>query len=322
MLNIVNDEYIYAVARIRCKEEKLFSKKDIDQMLAIDNKESVVRFLSEAGWDTSVEDEILIREERRLWMLIEELVDDLSSLDFLRINKDFQNLKVAVKGFYINVPVDDILVYGGITDPKLINEAIKEKNFLLLPDYLKEFASLALKTLLKTTDAQLCDILIDKACLEAVYALGKNSRIEIIQKYCETFVAIADIKIAVRGLFLLKNYDFILNSMAECNSLDVKSLALSATKSIDDICSYLLTTEYKTASSLIKSSLESYECWCDNYIMNLMKKYKSDPFSLASLIAYIYAKETEIKTVRLILTAKSNHLDNKIIRERVRELYV
>ena len=40
------------------------------------------------------------------------------------------------------------------------------------------------------------------------------------------------------------------------------------------------------------------------------------------LVAYVLARENEIKTVRIILSGKANNLPEDSIRERVREMYV
>ena len=121
---------------------------------------------------------------------------------------------------------------------------------------------------------------------------------------------------------LRKSADFIIDSMAECESINSKALAFSALKGIEEICSYLSSTDYKAAIPAISESLSAFEKWCDNYIISKMRESKSDPFSIGPLVAYIIAKETEIKAVRLILTAKINELDESVIRERIRDMYV
>ena len=40
------------------------------------------------------------------------------------------------------------------------------------------------------------------------------------------------------------------------------------------------------------------------------------------IVAYIYAKQTEIKNIRIILTGKLNNINSKTIKERLRESYV
>ena len=60
----------------------------------------------------------------------------------------------------------------------------------------------------------------------------------------------------------------------------------------------------------------------DNYIMDLMKSAKMIPFGGEPLLAYIYAKETEIKVIRIIMVGKLNNIAGEVIRERLRDIYV
>ena len=60
-----------------------------------------------------------------------------------------------------------------------------------------------------TRDGQLCDLIIDRATLEAMLEAGKKSGEKIIEEYAQTAVAIADIKIAVRSQKTGKNADFM-----------------------------------------------------------------------------------------------------------------
>lgn len=78
-------------------------------------------------------------------------------------------------------------------------EIVREKAFTRLPDYMQHVAADAYETLLHTRDGQLCDVMIDRATLDAVYAAGKASKAQIIRDYAESTVAVADIKIAVRS---------------------------------------------------------------------------------------------------------------------------
>ncbi|MEG1437195.1 MAG: V-type ATPase subunit, partial [Oscillospiraceae bacterium] len=60
----------------------------------------------------------------------------------------------------------------------------------------------------------------------------------------------------------------------------------------------------------------------DDLIMNCIKPARYKAFGVDPIVAYYLAKDAEIKSVRIILSAKLNHLPADIIRERVRALYV
>jgi V/A-type H+-transporting ATPase subunit C len=55
--------------------------------------------------------------------------------------------------------------------------------------------------------------------------------------------------------------------------------------------------------------------------MGKMKDAKLEVFGPMPILAYIYAKENEVKNLRLILVGKENNLPIKEIRERMRIIY-
>lgn len=318
-------DFTYAVSRIRMRETKLFSSKTIETLISQKDYQSVIRALSELGFGddtTSDENNIISCEQNKLWRLMSELVEDISVFDVFRIQNDFHNLKAAIKAVYANVDAESYFIEGGTIDSALINSSVKNREFSQLPEFLSLAASEASEVLLKTGDGQLCDIIIDKACLNTVNSIGKNSQYSVIKDYAELFIASANIKIAVRASKLNKSYDFYMNALADCDTLDKVILAKSAVKGFEDICSYLLNTKYKASVDYIKKSMSQFEKWCDDLLINGMKSQKYEPFSIGPLVAYVLAKQNEIKAVRLILIAKLNGLDDAKISERIREMYV
>lgn len=320
-----SQDFTYAVSRIRMKETKLLSKKDIDRLISQKDYQSVLRTLAELGFgseNSNDNTDILTAEQNKLWSLMAELTEDMSVFDVFRLQNDYHNLKVCVKSVYSNADPEPMLVSGGTVDSDDLFEAVKNRDYNDLPAILGETAALSLDTLLKTGDGQLCDVVIDKACLDAVADFASKASDEVIKDYAELFVASANIKIAVRGSKLNKSFEFFTKAIAECASLDKEVLSRSAVKGFDEICAYLSTTKYKDAVSYIKKSMSSFEKWCDDLLINGMKKQKSEPFTVGPLVAYILAKQNEIKAVRLILIAKLNGLDDSKISERIREMYV
>ena len=68
--------------------------------------------------------------------------------------------------------------------------------------------------------------------------------------------------------------------------------------------------------------MSAFEKWFDNKIMELIKSQKSNPFTIAPIFAYVLAKQNEIKSVQVVMTAKKNNLNVELVRERIRDLYV
>jgi len=319
-------KYAYAVARIRAMEVSLFSAATVEQLVACKSYDACLDFLREKGWGDSdgekTAEAILEREEKKIWEVMQELSVDREMFEILFYQNWFHNLKAAVKKVYTGAGDRNIYYEGGIMEPSKLEAAIREKDFASLPVFMREAAAEALESLLHNGDGQLCDCIIDQATLKAIRAAGRKAEHEVVRAYAENTVAVADIKIAVRSQKTGKAQEFMKRSMVECDSLNIEALMMAALAGQDAICEYLSANGYGEAASCLKVSASAFERWCDNRMIQTIKPQKSNPFSIGPLVAYVLARENEIKTVRIILTCKQNGLSEDAIRERVREMYV
>lgn len=320
----MKQDYTYAVARIRSRELKLLSQKDIEALMSLKTYDECMDYLIDKGYgdDDGDRDErtVLAQERRRLWELISELVPDLSVFDVFRCADDFQNLKISIKA--VTRDVEPMLLQNGSVSGEKIYHCVKGQDYSSLPDYLRQAAQPAFTALLQTGDGQSCDLIIDSAYLNTLYELAERSDCEVIKLYSELTIASADILAAVRCERIGKKHGFIIRALAPCNTINIELLARAAAKSFDDILSYLSTTEYALAAEELKISISAFERWRDNYLIDKIKPQKYQPFTISPISAYIIAKENELKVVRLILTAKQNGFDPKVVSERLRDMYV
>ncbi|MEE0201250.1 MAG: V-type ATPase subunit [Muricomes sp.] len=323
----MNDlEYTYAVARIRALESSLFSGTDIERLLACSDEEQCLQLLSEKGWGDATgsmdASAMLKREEEKTWEVIRDVAPDLSVFDVLSYSKLYHNLKAAIKEVCTEVENKNIFYDDcSIPGPEML-QLVRNKEFHRLPGNMGETAAEAYDTLLHTRDGQLCDIIVDRAALDAIYKAGQTAEDEIIKNYAESTVAIADIKIAVRSQKTGKSLEFMKRAMAPCNSVNVDQLSKAAVSGLDAVRDYLLGTSYAEGAAALEESPSAFERWCDNRMMETIRPQKYNSFSAGPLVAYVLARENEIKTVRIILTGKQNEFPDEAIRERIREMYV
>lgn len=323
----IDKKYVYAVARIRGAELKLLTKAQMDQLIQAKNVTECLQTLSERSWgddhaNIKSPEDILSAEREKMWALIDELVPEKSIFDVFRLPNDYNNLKAAIKESTMQYDYPGIYISEATVDPELIRKSVKDRNYGALPDSMQAVAREAHETFLHTGDGQLCDIMVDKACLDAIYKAGEESGDAFLKMYAELTVASADIKVAVRAALTGKDREFLKKALAECDTLDLNGLMNAALQGREAICSYLATTDYADAVEALKKSTTAFERWCDNLIIRRMKPQLYNSFGLGPIAAYILARENEIKSVRIILSAKQNGFAEDAIRERVRETYV
>ncbi len=322
---MADNQYLYAVARIRTKENSLLDKSDLEQLMNCKNETACLRLLTDKGWGKSGEenaDQILNEEREKTWSLIAELVEDMSVFNTLLYGNDFHNLKAAIKQVYMNEDRDDIYIHHGTVNPELIIQAVKEHNFSVLPENMSTCAEEAYQVMMHTGDSGLCDVIIDKAALETILRKGKETKNDLFEIYAQLKVVVADINIAIRSCKTRKSREFMERAIASCDGLNKSELIEAAQNGVEAIYEYLSTTTYAEAVAAIKESSSAFERWSDNLIIRHIRPQLSNPFTISPLAAYILARENEIKTVRIILSGKRNDISDHSIRERLREMYV
>nr|MBQ6242921.1 V-type ATPase subunit [Lachnospiraceae bacterium] len=320
-------DYIYEVARIRVMENSLLTRSDFDQLLAAPDHEAALAYLADKGWGggagTSDAESMLKAEEDATWDLMRELLGEGHELDILRLTRDYHNLKAAIKDLYASsgLAPERLYLEGGTIPPEEIRKAVEEKNFDRLPPAMQEAAVQAHQTLSRTGDGQLCDGIIDKAALDALTAAAQDAPDPVLTAYAVTTVVNADIRIALRAAAAGKNAAEISAMLAEAPDLDLNMLAEAAVGGKTNVAEYLKNTPYASLADALSRSMSAFECACDDLMIDRILPQKGEVIQMGPLAAYVIARETEIKSVRLLLTGLQNGLPREQIRESLRQCY-
>lgn len=316
-------DFAYAVARIRCKELTLLDGAFLEQLVSARDEDECLRLLTEKGWEPAPAEEMLAAEEEKTWALIRELVPDRPELfDALLYEADFHNMKAAVKAVFMNADPARLFLPRGTADAMELYRAVKERDWEALPEHLREAGLEAFDTLLHTRDGQLCDVILDRAALDAIRAAAKRSGSELLESWAERRVAAADMKTAVRCARTKKPLSFVQRALAPCATLDVEALAQAAVEGEETLAAFLAGTPYAETAKALEESFSAFERRCDNLLIEEIRPQKYNPFTISPLAAYVLARENEVKCVRVILSGKRNGLPEESIREKVRETYV
>ena len=319
-------DYVYAVARIRVKEKSLLSDMDISQLASMQDERAVLAYLEDKGWGDSTSsgnpEAVLAAEENKTMQLVRELKIDPAVFSLLSYPNLYHNLKAGIK----EICTSDSNAAAFYPDERYGREAmlriLADKDFKALPEHMRDAAERAMDVMLQTRDGQKCDVIVDRACLDAMGAAGKKQKNALLRDYVESTVAVTDIKIAVRALRTGKNAAFLKEALSPVRTLDVRALAVAASENEDSLLAFLETHGFREAAEALKESPSAFERWCDNRLIATIRPQKTNPVSMGPLIAYYLARQNEIKTVRIILTAKANGFSEEATRERVREMYV
>ena len=319
-------EYTYAVARVRANEQTLLSAADIEQLITAGDYKVTMQKLSDAGWGEikDIYDYASYLENyfAKTWDFLVEIMSDIHELDLLLVKNDMQNLKAALKQIVSQHDAKDLYVQSTVYDTESILKAVEERRWNDLPDFMQEPAAEAYEVLTETANGQLADAIIDKATLERIKFLGVKSGSPVLAELAERMCATANIKTALRCANTGKSKDFVTRSLCDCDTISKDKLVETSLEGVESVLKYLEESAYKDAGAKFKESTSVFEKWCDDILMECVKEARYTAFGIDPIIAYYVARDAEIKTVRIILSAKINNLPADVIRERVRALYV
>lgn len=318
-------DYLFAVASIRVREKYLLTDADVSQMAGMKDEREVLQYLTERGWGSGdpqeSADEVLRDETDKNQKMLTELKVSEDVIRVLAYPQIYHNLKAAVKE--VGTAEDYSNVFFDIPDfsgEKFMN-ILQDKNYKALPEDMQQAAEKAMEIMLQTHDGQRSDIIIDRACLVAMLKAGRKTKDPMIIDYTESTVAVSDIRIAVRAQKTGKDRNFYDEALAPCASLSIEALRDASVHGRDALLAYLTGHGFAEAAEAIQESPSAFERWCDNRLIETIRPQKTNSVSAGPIVAYYLARENEIKTARIILTAVANGFSEDEIRERVREMY-
>ena len=322
----LDKSYAYAVARLRHAELKLLDKTFMEQLISSKSAGETAKLLRDRGWGSSEEGEsyedMISCEIKRTWDYVDELVPDLNVFNVFRFEEDYSNIKAAIKEAGLEFDYPGIYSELGTVPSEAVRAAIRGRSYKKLPAHMAEAAEKAHEAFLKTGDGQLCDIMLDRACLDAMREAGINSGDAFIEEYAELKVAAADIKIALRASHTGRSREFLETAIADSSIMSVNGLINASMAGDDAIAGFLSSTDFAGGADALKASTAAFEQWCDNMITDRMQSMHYESFGAGPIAAYIIARLNEIKSAGIILFGKQNGFSEDFIKERVRDCYV
>lgn len=342
MLKYINEstntqeEYGYACARIRELEKYLLNNEVISKMIESFDLEGSIKVLVENDFsDYSLEsynnyslDQILNEVSKKTINIISEISPYTYLPQLFRWKYDFANIKVLLKvsalGSKDPYPLYD---FGNIGINNL-KSAVFEEKYQLVPVKIERIIKSAVNEYMKSSDFQLMEIILDRGYYEIVFDILKEINHPFLFYFYKSKIDLLNFNILcrckIRSIKKSKLSDFLIDP----GHFSIHKFINIYSNSIHSWPNNFQKTEYSQIFEegikhwLEDNSLLKLEQLSDNYLLSLLNIGKYTTFGLESIIGYYYAKENDIKNIRIILNSKRHNFPNEIIKKNVRDTYV
>ncbi len=319
--------YVIETAQVRVLEMQMLSRTTFLDMANAENSEAAVALLASSeyalppGSKSFTEMENILRLQRTaVRELFADLMIDKPVAELFKTRDDFANLRLAVRRTLTEKPLGTDYSNDGNVPPELFQEVFEGENYGLFPDYMAEAVERAVLAYYKNKIIRQIDYAIDSVQaeynlkkarqLKSIFLLGlfriqidlTNIRTMLRLKYTESEQGNVFLKGGYLGFERLKQ-----GLATGYEALGPLFFVTPHHRIVERGASYLASD---------KSFLRA-EQQCEEYLTGFLKTTIQITAGPQPIIAYLLMKENEIRTVRLILTAKKNYLDTKLILDRV-----
>jgi V/A-type H+-transporting ATPase subunit C len=328
-------DFTHAVARIRVIEKKLLDKAKIERMLDAETPTEVLKILQETQYGDRITnlssfhdfEYILKGELKEVYDALYKLTPEKSVLDILSLRYDYHNVKVIEKGKIQQKNFSDLLIPIGIIPTDELKNSIIANELKGIPETIREAIKSVESDFSESKNPQNIDIILDRFMFKDMLNRAEASRVDFIVSYVKQSIDISNIKTMLRVKKQENNNKFLENVLIDGGSIPIETFVKGLSDTLEGFISRISKFDY---SKILTKILEEYnqtrkiasiEVLFDNYLTENIKKAKYVNFGAEPLIAYVIAKEMEIKVIRIIMVGKINNVPVHIISERLRELY-
>lgn len=329
-------QFTQVLPRLRVLETKLLDKSKIDRLIDSKTSKDALKVLQETDYGAHMADInkpedyeiVLSRELTYVYENLYKMCPAREVIDVMAVKYDYHNLKVLIKGKILNKDFSYILIPIGVSKVIDLKQAVETEYYRDLNPIMRECIEKVVQDFELNKDPQRIDTIIDKYQFMHIKELENKLNHDGIAKYIAMQIDLTNIKTLLRVKKQEKNKEFLNSVLIPGGKIDNEKLIMLLNDATENIWSKLSYTDY---GNIIKEgvaeysdnkSVSSFEKLVDNYIMNYMKDSKFITSGAMPVLAYIYAKENEIKQVRTIMVGKLNSISEEVIRERLRDAYV
>lgn len=319
-------QYAFACAQIRALEMQMLSRATLLDMVNAENFGMAVDVLNSteytigAAKDFSELEPVLQQKRIEVRDLFEKLMVDESIIELLRAREDFANIRLALRRKLTDRPIGTDYNNNGSIPAEHFEQVFEQEDYSSLPLYFRQAIEDAVLAYYQNKDVRQIDYAVD------AFEAGHN--IEMAKQLKSTFLLeLGRMQIDltnIRTMFRLKFTESQQRDVfIDGGYVRITILRHGLDIGYEAVVPLFFSTPYHNIIELGVSYLISnnsflkLEQHCEEHLMEFLKSTSQITAGPQPVIAYLLRKENEIRKVRLILTAKKNSLDTKLILDRI-----
>ncbi|MEG0442473.1 MAG: V-type ATP synthase subunit C [Carnobacterium sp.] len=322
-------------ARIRVYESNLLRNDQFERMLQAPDFEEALNVLKDTPYRNDIEqlketkdyDLMLVNELQRMYAELFSISPEPNLVELFSLRYSYHNLKVLLKEYFTKNDFTTMLIPIGKNSISTLRQAVEtSRSDDLDQEYLTSI--LEVKTDYEEYyNIQSIDIILDRRYFTHLKQLAIKIEDPKVLELIVLYIDLNNLSTLTRAISQKRSRNFLTTILSDAGSMPIEELISLGSESLEEAGKKLAEGKYR---EIVTASIRSdnqelspvkIDLATDDAFMEKMKDAKLEVFGPMPLLAYIYAKENEVKNLRLVLVGKENKLPLEEVTERMRINY-
>lgn len=318
---------------IRVYENYLLSKNQYDRMLEAKYYEDAVIVLHDTIYRDEVDeavknqnyDPMLLNELVKTYNWVKEQSPSQELIELITLKYAYHNIEVLFKEKYMDKDFSHTLINIGAFPIYEYRKAIATGHSDVLPQKYVDNINDIHTYFDEMPSIKDLDVYLDRVYFDHMLTLAREIDDPEVTQYIKHLIDLSNLSVFFRALANGQSRNHIQAVLSEGGTVPIEIYLNLASENMDNAVNELRKTKFRDIieSAMVKDkiSLSELERNIDNAEIEYLSQAKMKVFGPLPIIAYLNAKETEVKNIRLVLASKINSIDPAIVRDRMRLNY-
>lgn len=317
---------------IRLKETELLTKDIFQQLIDAEDFNKIVSILAGTNYRKYLEDDFGENFEKalnqELLTTFQELAEAAPDPRFVWIytmRYTFHNLKVLTKAFYVGADYDYLYLPDGLYELTALKQGIETGKATDLSEGILASIQEVKAYMEESRVLQGIDVIYDRRFLTEQRHLGEILGDQQLLSEIIAFIDLTNIITALRCVDQERSQAFMSTVLSSSGSIPKETWMSFSEKEPRLLREFILSSEYgELVAPVFEGEEVDYallDLIKDNYLTGFFDKAQTTAFGPLPLLAYLNAKDIEVKNLRLILVGKHSGFTKEQMQERMRKIY-
>lgn len=354
-------DYAYSTGRISVLKTKLMDYNKMSRLFDACTIDEFARILQDSGYviSDSIEDSIknsLIDSYEQVAIMI----PNPEYVDALMLVNDFHNMKVIIKTFLGNAlqrenesvshefietsdndedimditqndkkivtfkDIQPLLAYPSALDPKILFDAIRDRNLKILDIFYRDTINMALKRYKTTYEPGEIDLVVDRRYFTKLHDYAKVLDNDFFTAYCVFRSDSTNLGTLLRTRLSGSGKSYLSRALVTGGIVPEKTLEDLYDAHDEEIIKAFRNTSCEKLSESVsgfgkENSVAQFGKQIDMTILKMMESAKYFLFGPEQLISYLIVKEIQTRNINIALTCIRNRVPMSIAHDLMRE---